>query len=88
MERLDQGNFHPQLEHPRRTVSRQGLEPTTSCTACGHSSKELFEQLINCYSEPLHNLLLLSIRNPYSTISRHKNYLKFNTGTYNSTVEI
>jgi hypothetical protein len=46
------------------------VEPTTSCTAGRHSSKEIFEHwLNNCHFKPLHGLLLLPIRNPYK-ISR------------------
>ncbi len=45
MERLDQGH-HPLLEHPRQTFPVRGFEPTASCTAGEHSSKELLDQLM------------------------------------------
>ncbi len=48
VETIDQGHLHPLLEHPRQTW----FEPATSCTAGGHSIKELFEQLMNLFFLP------------------------------------
>jgi hypothetical protein len=49
MERLDQG--HP---HPRHVLA--GNRTQASMVGSEHSSKQLFEQLINSYPEHLHEL--------------------------------
>jgi hypothetical protein len=49
MERLDLGHLHPKLEID---MSRPEIEPGP--LASEHSSKELFEQRVNSYSEHLH----------------------------------
>jgi hypothetical protein len=68
MERLDIGHLHPLLEHPRLTCPGQKISPGE------HSSKELFEQPINSYSEHLneHSTSLFKnntyLRDAYCTI--------------------
>jgi hypothetical protein len=44
--KLDQGHFHPFLEHPETNLSWPGIEPGQSASQCEHSNKELFEQLM------------------------------------------
>ncbi len=51
MERLDQGHLHPKLEVQRLTCLGRESNPGLRGE---HSSKELFEQRINSYSEHLH----------------------------------
>jgi hypothetical protein len=46
MERLDQGHLHPLLEHWRQTHVTARIRTLAACTVGGHSSKELFKQLI------------------------------------------
>ncbi len=53
MERLDHGHLHPLLEHRETNMSRPGIEPG-SPVAGKYSSKELFEQILNIYSEHLY----------------------------------
>ena len=48
MERLDQGHLHPKLEVPRLTSLGRELN-----LGGEHSSKELFKQRVNSYSEHL-----------------------------------
>ncbi len=46
---------HPLLEQPKIGMSPLGIEPgPPRWEATEHSSKELFEQLFNSYSEHLH----------------------------------
>jgi len=54
MKRLDQGHLHPKLEVPRLTCL--GKESNVGLRGRGgeHSSKTLFEQCINSYSEHIH----------------------------------
>jgi hypothetical protein len=53
MERLDEGHLHPKLEVPRLTYF--GQESNLGLTVRSeHSSKELFEQRVNSFSEHLH----------------------------------
>ncbi len=64
MERLDQGHLHPPLEHPRSTCPGRGLNPRPPGPQASTQAKSyLFEQLINCHSQPRHSLLLLPVRN-------------------------
>jgi len=60
MERLDQGHFHALLEQPRLTCS--GRENRTRVGG-EHSSKELFELIVNNYPEHLHELATCTIIN-------------------------
>ncbi len=55
MERLDQGHLYPFLE-PETDMSHM---TRVSTVGGDHSSKELFEQLFNSYSEHLHELATL-----------------------------
>jgi hypothetical protein len=58
MERLDQGHLHPKLEVPRlKCLCR------VSAVGSKHSSKELFEQCINSFSEHLHMSLREGVKN-------------------------
>ncbi len=50
MERLDQGHLYPLTRASKTVISR------ASAVGGEHSSKELFEQLVNSYSEHLHEL--------------------------------
>ena len=43
MERIDQGHPHPSVKHPE---TDRGFEPPTSCTADGHSTEKLLQQLM------------------------------------------
>ncbi len=54
LERLDQGHLHPKLEVPRLACLSRELKYRASEVGGKHSSKELFEQLVNSYSEHLH----------------------------------
>jgi hypothetical protein len=54
MERLDQGHLHLKLEVPRLTCLARESKTWASMVGGEHSSKELFEQCIICYSEHLH----------------------------------
>ncbi len=58
MKKLEQDHLHPLLEHPRLTClgreSNTGLQGGKRQNE--HSSKELFEQHVNSYSEHLHEL--------------------------------
>jgi len=51
LKRLDQGHLHPKLEDPRLTCLGRETNPAARG---GHSSKELFDQRINSYSEHLY----------------------------------
>jgi hypothetical protein len=46
------------MKHPKTYMTWPGFEPLISCTVGGHSAKELFEQLINSYSEFLYRLII------------------------------
>jgi hypothetical protein len=50
MERRDQGHLHPLLKQLETIMSR------ASAVGGEHSSKELFEQSVNSFSEHLHEL--------------------------------
>ncbi len=58
---------------PETDISQPRFEPPTSCTAGGHSSKELFEQLMNCHLELQHMPIFAAIRNPYSFENAFRN---------------
>jgi hypothetical protein len=52
---IEQGSLHASSTRAREIDNfRPGFEPKTLCTAGEHSSKELSNQLINNYSERLH----------------------------------
>jgi hypothetical protein len=53
MDRLDQGHLYPLLEVPI-LICPNGNGTQASVVGGEHSSKELFKQLINSYSEHLH----------------------------------
>jgi hypothetical protein len=59
MERLDQGPLHPLLNTLDKHVSDRN-RTWVACVAGEQTSKELFEQLINSYSEHLHELATVS----------------------------
>ncbi len=63
MERLDEGHFHPLLEHPRQTIFPAGVWIRDLSTARRNSSKELFEQLFICNWEPLHHNSIFLFKN-------------------------
>jgi hypothetical protein len=78
VERIDQGHLHPLLEHPRQTL-RLEFAPWL-CTVSGHSSKELFKQLIitirNIYMRSSHGSprCMCYMNIPYmNTQELHKN---------------
>ncbi len=67
MERLDQGLFHALLEQPRLTCS--GRENRTRVGG-EHSSKELFELIVNSYSEHSHELATCTIINYHEFLKK------------------
>ncbi len=56
MERLDQGHLLPSIKHQETAMTGPGIEYRPRAPQGGGSTKELFEQLINSFSEHLRNM--------------------------------
>jgi hypothetical protein len=67
METLYQGHLHPLLEQPETDMSQPWNQTLASTLRSKHSSKELFEQLVNSiqniYMSPRHNSALTIKKN-------------------------